>query len=136
MIFNRQQYSSSSLLHTLQFCSLAGATVSSFTVSFGPYKNQNTSILIYSFICSKYSQTSVTKCLPSGTIWFLTKLFTEKNVSVVEPNFSSQHNNPFMLIPVWPVTHFSGTKQRREWVHINVIWFSNKLLLELPSGTN
>ena len=65
------------------------------------------------------SQTSVLKHLPSRIVRLSTKLFTEKNVSVVEQNFSSQPNNLFMPKP--------GNK---------MIQFLNKLLLKQPSGMN
>ena len=48
-----------------------------------------------------------------------------KKVSVVKQNFDSPPNNPLMLVPVWPVTHLLGDRQRFGfWTSC----FSNSLL--------
>lgn len=62
----------------------------------------------------KYSHTLVLEFLPTWTIWFLTKLFTEKM-----SQFSikiSVFDSPFMMIPVGSVTCLSGNKE--ENVHV------------------
>ena len=91
---------------------------------------------IWLFLYYYYSQTLVLQHVPCRTIQFLTKLFMEKNVSAVKQNFGSQPDNPFMLKLVWSVMRLSGSKQKRECASMSMIQFSNKALLQQPSGTN